>query len=235
MNYGIKIGGVHPAGDRDADEHTHVGNAAAERRGIGFVLPHIRGISEVCGYLLYFFKPCVGIVCIVERIGKCDERRLHIRTVKALGYRVLAREQLVVEKAHERLDLAPEAVVLARLLSAASYGKYRLCIGGVTVEQREEIGIVYLCPARKLSVNIVGAHAGYDVFGYILDLCAVKKAARCAHLLYIKFEIGKGFVGVLHPPLLKVGVENGKQIFGHRSGGIAVALVVVHIRAEIAL
>ena len=119
------------------------------------------------------------------------------------------------------LKLHPRAVVLARLFSAAADRDNSFGIIGIGVKQCGIFGIKLCRPAVKSVIHLLGCHVGQHVTRYVVELDYVEQTAGRAHLFYAEGEISIRPVGVLHVPLLVIGVEQCHDILAYTLGRIA--------------
>ena len=78
-----------------------------------------------------------------------------------------------------------------------------------------------------MRVDLVGRHAGDDIFGDVVELFHIEQRAGNAHLLCVKRKLIERRFGIGQPPILEIGVEERQQVFLDRRHTIPLPLVEI--------
>ena len=156
-----------------------------------------------------------------------DLRRVFLADL--FGDLVLELVVVVEEVADEVEHLACADEVLARFVAAAAEVEDLEDVV-LIFEERQDFGLVGLCPAGQEIIQFLRRDLHEDILGDVVEFCDVEQGAGGAHLLKGEREFVAVCVRVGHAPFLVVGVEDGQQVFA--DGERMVAELLVEVECE---
>ena len=132
----------------------------------------------------------------------------------------------VIEEAHVILCILPDRQILSGFLAATADCKN--CLGkiGISFKLFCKVSVKFRCPLSQQFIYFGGIHTGNYILGNVGQLSIVKQGTGGIQLLGAEFEGIDGCIGIGTAPVLKIGVQDGHQIFLNSLDGEALCLVV---------